>query len=679
MKTIFLSLFLLIFTFQENTNAQNNLAKNKLMLPSIFSDNMVLQQKAETPFWGKGIPNQEIQIEASWGASANAYVTKDSLWITKIKTPKAGGPYNVTVKSDNTVIQYKNVLIGEVWLCSGQSNMEMPLEGWYPYAPVKNSAEEIKNANYPAIRLFTVKRAVSNKPEFNCTGNWVECDSTTAATFSATAYFFGRKLYKELKIPIGLIHSSWGGTPIEAWTSAGYLRSVGRYDTTLNKLADSNGEIQKQMKWIKSHPVIDVSKINLKDRWKNLEFDDASCPEPNFDDSNWKLMKLPTLWESAEIGTFDGVVWFRKKIEIPKDWLHKNLVVDLGPIDDMDRTYVNGKLVGAVEEEGYYQKERIYNIPEKINNDSIITIAVRVVDIQGGGGIYGNKNKMKIYPEGETASISLAGNWKYLPVAELLNMKFYVYGTKGEEFYSRPKTSVDITAYEPITLYNAMISPIIPYGIKGAIWYQGEANTGEPKFYATLLPLMIKNWRDNWNEGDFPFYLVQIAPYNYGDAIKSEVLRESQLKTLSVPNTGMAVTLDIGEANNIHPADKQDVGKRLALWALAKNYNKKVVYSGPLYKSMRVDGNKVIISFDYADGGLVLNHIEGVNNFLIAGQDHKFVKADVKIDGKQLIVSNPEISNPAAVRYAWTNTAQGTLFNKAGLPASSFRTDDWDN
>ena len=255
--------------------------------------------------------------------------------------------------------------------------------------------------------------------------------------------------------------------------------------------------------------------------------------------------------------------------------------MDLGPIDDMDITYVNGKLVGAVEEEGYYQKERIYNIPEKINNDPIITIAVRVVDIQGGGGIYGNKNKMKIYPEGETASISLAGNWKYLPVAELLNMKFYVYGAKGEEFYSRPKTSVDITAYEPITLYNAMISPIIPYGIKGTIWYQGEANTGEPKFYATLLPLMIKNWRDNWNEGDFPFYLVQIAPYNYGDATKSEVLRESQLKTLSVPNTGMAVTLDIGEANNIHPADKQDVGKRLALWALAKNYNKKVVYSGP--------------------------------------------------------------------------------------------------
>ena len=214
MKAIFLSLFLLILTFQENTTAQNNSAKNKLMLPSVFSDNMVLQQKSEVPIWGEGTPNQRIEVKASWGASANAYVTKDSLWITKIKTPKAGGPYNVTVKSGNTVIQYKNVLIGEVWLCSGQSNMEMPLEGWPPYAMVKNSAEEIKNANYPEIRLFTVEKAVSNKPEFDCTGKWVKCDSSSAAGFSATAYFFGRKLYKELKIPIGLIHSSWGGTPI---------------------------------------------------------------------------------------------------------------------------------------------------------------------------------------------------------------------------------------------------------------------------------------------------------------------------------------------------------------------------------------------------------------------------------------------------------------------------------
>jgi sialate O-acetylesterase len=679
MKTVALCIALLSLVLHEDINAQNNYVKNKLMLPSVFSDNMVLQQKTEVPFWGKGVPNHEIQIKTSWGVKASAYVTKDSLWITKIKTPKAGGPFNVTVRSGDSNIQYKNVLIGEVWLCSGQSNMEMPLQGWPPYATVKNSAEEIKNADYSQIRLFTVERAVSNKPEFNCIGKWTPCDSSSVKNFSATAYFFGRKLYKELKIPIGLIHSSWGGTPIEAWTSADYLRSVGRYDSTLDKIVNSGGEIAKQMKWIKSHPVIDVSNKGLKNRWENLDFDDDSCSAPNFNDEGWKEMNLPTLWENAGIGTFDGAVWFRKKIEIPKSWLNKGLILDLGPIDDMDKTYINGNLVGSIEEEGFWQKERVYNISKDINNDSTLTIAIRVVDIQGGGGIYGIKDKMKICLEDDTTGISIAGNWKYLPVSELLNMKFYVYGCKGEEFYSRPKTSVDITAYEPITLYNAMISPIIPYRIKGAIWYQGESNTNEPKFYSTLLPLMIKNWRDKWNENDFPFYFVEIAPFDYGDTIKSEVLRESQLKSLSVPNTGMAVTLDIGEANNIHPSDKQDVGNRLALWALAKNYNKKIVYSGPLYKSMKIEGNKIIISFDYADSGLVLNHLEGVNNFLIAGRDRKFMKADTKIEGKLLVVSNSEISDPVAVRYAWSNTAQGTLFNKAGLPASSFRTDDWEN
>ena len=505
-----------------------------------------------------------------------------------------------------------------------------------------------------------------------------ECDSTTAGKFSATAYFFGRKLYKELKVPIGLIHSSWGGTPIEAWTSDKYLREIGKYDSTLDEIKNSSGPIKIQKDWITSHPAIDVSKKPLKIRWQNLDFDDEQCSNINFDDSNWPSMNLPTLWESTEVGNFDGIVWFRKKIDIPKTWVNQNLVLELGPIDDMDRTYVNGKLIGAIEEEGYYQKDRIYDIPKELVDDSVLTVAVRVMDIQGGGGIYGAKDKMEIHPANSKENIAIAGSWKYLPVAEFINMKFYVYGDKGEKFLSRPKTDVDITPYTPTTLFNGMINPIIPFGIKGAIWYQGEANTNEPKLYAKLFPLMIKNWRDDWGENNFPFYFVQIAPWDYGEATHSELLRESQLKTLSVPNTGMAVTLDIGEAENIHPADKQDVGKRLALWALAKNYNKDVVYSGPIYKSMKVEGNKVILSFDYADGGLEIKNSTGEDNFYISGKDKNFVKADVKVDGKRLIVSSPEIKAPAAVRYAWRNVVQGTLFNKAGLPASSFRTDDWD-
>ncbi len=672
MKTFSILFIILIFTsinFSQGT---------KLILPAIFSDNMVMQQKSMSPFWGKAEPNSEIRIKGSWGEKASAKVSEDSSWMVKLKTPEAGGPYTVTVQSGNDKIEFKNVLIGEVWLCSGQSNMEMPLEGWPPMSPIKNSAEEIKNANYPDIRLFTVARAVSNKPEFNCTGSWSECDSTAAAKFSATAYFFGRKLYKELKIPIGLIHSSWGGTPIEAWTSDKYLREMGRYDSTLNKIVTSGGEIKAQKDWIMNHPVIDITNKPLKNRWKNLDFNDEQCSNTNFDDSPWQSMNLPTLWESAEIGDFDGIVWFRKKIDIPKAWLNQNLVLELGPIDDMDRTFVNGKLVGATEEEGYWQQERIYNVPKELVNDSILTIAVRVMDTQGGGGIYGDKSKMKIHPANSKEEISIAGPWKFLPTAELINMKFYVYGAKGEEYLSRPKTSVDITAYTPTTLYNAMIHPLIPFDIKGAIWYQGEANTGEPKLYAKLFPLMIKNWRDDWGENSFPFYFVQIAPWDYGKETHSEVLRESQLKTLSVPNTGMAVTLDIGEAENIHPADKQDVGKRLALWALAKDYDKDVVYSGPVYKSMEVIGDKISLTFEYIDGGLVLKNPSGIDNFYIAGKDKKFVKADVNIDGEHLIVSSSEVKNPISVRYAWSNIVQGTLFNKAGLPASSFRTDDWD-
>jgi sialate O-acetylesterase len=275
--------------------------------------------------------------------------------------------------------------------------------------------------------------------------------------------------------------------------------------------------------------------------------------------------------------------------------------------------------------------------------------------------------------------VSLSGSWKYLPVAEFLYSKFYVYGAKDERFYSRPKTSYSIAANTPSVLYNAMISPIEPYAIKGAIWYQGESNTDEPKFYRTQLPLMIRNWREDWNEGEFPFYFVQIAPYNYGDTVQSQTLRESQLLTLSTPHTGMAVTLDVGDPKNIHPADKKTVGERLARWALAKDYKKRVPFSGPLYRSMKTVGDSIIVSFDYADKGLLLKEDGSNTEFLIAGQDRAFVKADVKVKGKQLILCSAKVRNPVSVRYAWSNTGKATLFNVEGLPASSFRTDDWEN
>ena len=560
--------------------------------------------------------------------------------------------------------------------------MELHLEGEPPLIPIQHSAEEISNAHNPYVRFFTVSRDVSVEKEFTGSGEWKECNSLTAAKFSATAYFFGKQLSKELGVPIGLISTSWGGTPVQVWTSEQYLRQAGTFNSMLDLLKSNKDEILNQMSWIKNNPVIDVNQQNPKTKWQNLEFDDEACSKTNYADSKWRVMNLPTLWEKTAVGNFDGVVWFRKTIEIPKQWLHTNLTLELGPIDDVDRTYVNGELVGKTEEEEQWQKPRVYSIPKEIVTDTSLTLAVRVIDYGGGGGLYGDKTQLKMHiPEDEKSNvISLAGEWKYLPVAEYLYGKFYVYGAKDEKYFSRPNTSVEISANTtPTVLYNAMIAPLIPYRIKGVIWYQGEENTHDPKIYRTLFPLMIKNWRTDWNEKDMPFYFVQIAPYDYGDAIQSQVLRESQLLTLSTPHTGMAVTLDIGEENNIHPADKKSVGERLAFWALAKTYGKQIPYSGPLYKSMKIVGDKIVISFDHAGKGLSLREDALGTNLLIAGEDKNFFKAKAKIEGKQLVVYSADVKHPVAVRYAWSNTPNASLFNLEGLPASPFRTDDWGN
>lgn len=671
MKTIFLFIFLTMFI--------NPQEKNMIEIPAIFSDNMVLQQNSDANFWGKANADLKVNITGSWGSFVNTKVQPDGLFSAKLKTPSAGGPYQVYLQIGDTTIIYKNVMMGEVWLCSGQSNMEMPLMGWPPNDLIFNSEAEIKNANNTNIRLFTVARAVSNKKEFNCVGSWDELTPQSAVSFSATAYFFGKKLYEELKIPIGLIHSSWGGTPVEAWTSAEFLKTVGTYDQILDDIKNSEVEIQHYKEWLMAHRIIDLRNNKSETRWENLSFDDENCSLSDYDDTNWKEMNLPTLWESTEVGNFDGVVWFRKKIVIPDSWKNQELILNLGPIDDMDRTYVNGKLVGAHEKDGFWQKDRIYNIPKELAQSNKIVIAVRVLDNQGGGGIYGKKEQLSIHPINSNESISLAGNWKCLPVAEYREAMFFVFGGEKNDYYSKPELKIEFSAYTPTSLFNAMIHPLVPFNLRGAIWYQGESNVGNPEQYVNLFPLMIKNWREDWKLGDFPFYFVQIAPYNYGEQTHSEFLREAQLKSLSVKNTGMAVTLDIGNPQNIHPGNKQDVGERLALWALAKTYDKKVNFSGPVYKSIKIQKNKISLLFDYAKKGLVIKELNGETNFQIAGKDKIFKKAKVKIEGNKLVVFSDEVKDPVAVRYAFTNTSEATLFNKEGLPASSFRTDDWGN
>ncbi len=646
-------------------------------LAPLFGDNMVLQQRSHVPIWGLGTPGTQIRVKPSWGTAVSALVKSDSTWMLSLTTPKAGGPYKLDIGHDDTTLHLKNVMLGEVWLCSGQSNMEMPLAGWPPNDTVMNSRDEIAHSSLPDIRMFTVRKTFSAKPETACSGGWVQSSPEASGEFSATAYFFGKRLYETLHVPIGLIHSSWGGTRIESWIRSQYLSTLPGYDTTLQRVQECVAGQQKMMDWLHQFPRIDMSSRKGEGRWVGLVLQDEECPSRSYNDSSWRIMKLPTVWERTEVGNFDGVVWFRRQLKVPSDWVHKDLILELGPVDDIDVTYVNGTRVGGHEGQGQWNVPRVYQVPAEIVDSTIVQIAVRVVDYQGGGGIYGNPRSMVLHPLQSADSLSLAGDWRYAPVAEYLDDVLCVFGPSGNQYETRPRLPIDLSADTPTSLFNGMISPLVPYSIRGAIWYQGEANTDNAAQYKKLLPLLVQNWRNDFKVKGFPFYFVQIAPYDYGTTTHSEFLREVQTATLGVPNTGMAVTLDIGNPKNIHPTNKQEVGGRLAQWALAKTYKKNVPYSGPMYKSMKKLKRRLELSFEHAERGLVL--IGGMlgNEFQIAGSDRMFRSAVVQVHGSKLIVTNPDIANPEAVRYAFTNTSTATLFNMDGLPASSFRTDDW--
>lgn len=477
-------------------------------LPSVLSNNMVMQREAEATIWGWAEPGEEVMVMASWKARAKTTADADGKWSVKIKTPKTGGPYNLNIKGNNT-IKLENILIGEVWICSGQSNMQWEMQ------KTENAEKDIAAANYPNIRLFTVKRVIAGKPQDDCEGSWAECTPETVKGFSAVGYFFGKHLFDEMDVPIGLVSTNWGGTLAEAWTR--------------REILENDADLM---------PIIERHEASV-----------ANFP----------------------------------------------------------------------------------NVLKRYNKD------------------------MKAW-----------------------EMKTEKAKAEGKKAPRRPRKPAARDQNSPSSLYNAMIAPVIPYAIKGAIWYQGESNVSRAHQYRKLFPTMITNWRDDWGQGDFPFYYVQIAPYKYGNNAASEELREAQLLTLSLKNTGMAVTSDIGNTQNIHPINKLDVGKRLALWALAKDYGKKdVVFSGPIYKSMKVEGYKIRLSFDCTGSGLMTNDGKEVSHLTIAGKDKKFVEAKGVIDGDTMVVTAEGVNNPVAVRYGWSNMAEPNLANKEGLPASSFRTDDW--
>ncbi len=612
---------------------------------------MVVQRDRPVLIWGWADPGEQVVVNFH-DQQKKVRAGRDGKWNVSLTALSAGGPYEMRVKGRNSIV-LTNVMVGDVWICSGQSNMEWQVRN------SNNSIEEVANANYPLIRHFTVPKTVAAQPVDDVTGGeWMVCAPETVGDFTAVGYFFARQLVRELGIPIGLIHTSWGGTHSETWTSRKAFESSEEFRSMIERMPVLNLDSLARTRGV-------ALTRRIEDMQGPFETDSeaiARWKTPDLDDSQWRMMTVPGYWEGQELGEFDGTVWLRKTIELTEKQIAADATLELSMIDDTDETYFNGTLVGRT---GAYNERRSYKVPSSLLKVGKNTIVIRVVDTGGGGGVYGDAANIRLVT-GSTV-VALAGQWRY-----------------RVESISKNLTSVGPNSF-PTLLFNGMIYPLLPLGIKGVIWYQGESNAGRAYQYRQAFPLMITDWRNHWNQGDFPFYFVQLASYgnNHGDSHSGSgwaELREAQAMTLALPNTGMAVTIDIGDPGDIHPRNKQDVGKRLAVIALNKTYGKKdVVYSGPTFESIKVEGKKVFVSFAHLGGGLMTPDRYGyLRGFEVAGSGQEFKYAKAFIVGDRVVVFNDEVDQPVAVRYGWADDAsECNLFNRDGLPAAPFRSDHW--
>lgn len=617
-------------------------------LPRIFSSNMVLQQGTEIPVWGWANQGERVTVTLN-KSTVSARAGRDGKWKVKLPRFDYGGPYTMTVSGRNKIV-FDNVMIGEVWIASGQSNMEWQL------SQSKNAEEEIAAAEYPNIRLFQVPRTVAQLPQDDISsGEWKACTPENVTGFSAVAYFFGRELHQKLNVPIGLIHSSWGGTVAETWISTETIENDPDFAEPLKNLRSMDMETyeQEQRERVKQLfggkiPTEDKGLVNGQPVWSAIDLDDGS----------WKSLVVPKYWEEQGYAQIDGVAWYRKEIKLTEEQSKSTATLHLGKVDDSDITWINGIEVGKTE--GFYDKDRIYTIDAKYLRPGPNMLVVRVHDTGGNGGIWGDPKNQFLAIGSEKVDIS--GDWNFRISKATIS-----------------SVNVGPNSY-PTLLFNGMINPIVPYGIKGAIWYQGESNATRAKQYQRIFPALINDWRKHWNQGDFPFLFVQLANYMKAPEIPGESawaeLREAQTMTLSLPNTGMAVAIDIGEANDIHPRNKQDVGLRLSLNALKIAYGKDVVNSGPMFSSVEFKDDKAVVTFDHVGEGLVANDRYGyVKGFTLAGPDgkHKWAKAHI-VSNNQLEIWSEVVSNPIEVRYGWAdNPDDVNLYNSEGLPAIPFR------
>ena len=630
------------------------IATAQLRLPAMVSDSMILQRDKPVNIWGWWNGAGPVTVSLN-GKEFKAEADEHQRWQLQLPATPAGGPYTLTIQAGKETKTIREILMGDVWLCSGQSNMEFimgKLTEKYP--------DEIAASNNPMIREFQVTLQYAMHPNQELNGKWRVANPANIGSFSAVAYFMVKALYEKYKVPMAVIKSTWGGTPAESWISeeglhdfSGYLDRYHFYQDSVNMNNAINRERTVTNLWQKDAKEGDKGRLP-ENNWK----------QNDFPANNIGSMQVPGFWEKYGLKDVDGVIWCKKKFAITAQQASTEAWLELGMIDDADSTYINGILVGFSTNRYVARK---YKVPAGILHEGNNTITVRIVDTDGNGGFIAEKNYRILWKD---SALNLAGTWEYavgnvtaaLPVASFIKM-----------------------STQPITLYNAMIHPLIPYTIKGAAWYQGESNGGRPGDYRRLLTALIKDWRGRWQQGDFPFLIVQLA--NYMEIVKEPGesgwanLREAQQQvTKDLPNVGLAVTIDIGETYDVHPLKKKEVGERLSLAARKLAYNdKKLVYSGPELVSYVKRGNAIELTFQQVGSGLVAMGDKPLEQFAIAGADHKFVWASAKIIGKnKVLVASNLVTEPEAVRYAWANNPKGcNLYNKEGLPASPFRTDDW--
>ncbi|MGN7204079.1 sialate O-acetylesterase [Pedobacter sp. SAFR-022] len=624
-----------------------NLALAQLRLPKVFSDHMILQRTKPIPVWGSAKAGERITIEFG-GQRYHTITGRDGKWRVQMAAMNAGGPYVMSVfgeESTQEALTFKDILIGDVWIASGQSNME------WQVSQSQNAGQEIKNANYPAIRFFNVPHAKQVVPQDTLAGgSWVSMDTAGVKTASAVAYFFARSLHGDLKVPIGIVQSTWGGTPVEAWTSRPKL-----LESPITKSRVMTNDSITAAHFVKDS-------LDLLKFWDIVYKADTSIVSSvtgmAYNDSRWRTIEMPATLKDMNMPGYEGIVWLRRELAVGADIPGAvDLSIELGHPEMNYSVYINGREIAKTEWNANLSHK--YNIPSGLLKKGRNVVAVRMAFLWGGGGF--NPASDGMYVSAGNTRFSLAGTWKFMT-----DMEASLPTIKNYHRY-------------PSYLYNAMINPIVSYGAKGFLWYQGEDNASAPDEYRSLFPMMIRDWRERWGQGYLPFLYVQLANYMKRQEMPAESdwakLREAQTMTLSEPNTGMAVIIDVGAADDIHPKNKQEVGRRLALLAKKQVYQQNIQAQSPVYKNHQIEGQRLRVTFEETGKGLKTSDGKEVKGFAIAGSDGKFHWAEASIQGNNVIVSAPGVANPVAVRYAWADNPACNLVNSAGLPAVPFRTD----